>query len=61
MSNGETTDDKDLKRVTVDGETVERFTPEEQQQQAVNDLNDQVAKKPHFGIRVSKIVPPGTG
>ena len=61
MSTDGSTDDSDLKRVTVDGETVERFTPEEQQQQKVNDLNDQVANKPHFGMRASRIVPPGCG
>ena len=62
MSNGDTTtDDKDLKRVTVDGETVERFTPSEQRESQSFEQGDAAAKQPHFGVRYSKFVPPGTG
>ena len=61
MSNGDTTDTSDLKRVSVDGETVERFTPEEQQQAKANENADGAAQRVGFGIRVQKIVPPGCG
>lgn len=61
MATSENDPTSDLKRVTVDGETVERFTPAEQQEAIQNETLPEAAKRPHFGARFTRLVPPGTG
>lgn len=49
------------KRVTIDGETVEQYTIDELIK-AANFADGQTAKtKPAFGLRFTKLVPPGAG
>lgn len=49
------------KRVRVGNQEVEQFSPKELREQAIAEKADSAASKPHFGIRFTKLIPPGGG
>lgn len=54
-------DPKVVKRVTEDGKTIEFHSPTEQENSTSTTSKTAAAKKPHFGVRFTRIIPPPGG